>query len=170
MLALCSVAVAGDQHMPGQANFTPFQIAVDTRDRTAWLINISTGMQYVFVDSLRQPAILRLYSVDGMEIPAFDERTRMKFDNEIHGRDSFAPLASHQRMKLLEWSVKRSDGLYELLAGEFSFAGLAAGKYAAMVEWHSERNRYLDDSNRVYIHKLAWLGKVELQRVEIDIR
>lgn len=168
MLALWSlIVVADDRSMAMPRASIPFRIDIEPGDKAS-LVNVSTSTQYVFIDSQRQPAKLRLFNLNENEIEAFDERSREKFDNTVYGKDSYVPLPPGQRMPLLQIDLHREAGYVEGRIGPYRFV-LNPGKYVAIAEWISERNDYLDKSGRAMKYKEVWLGTVHSEKFELDV-
>ncbi|HEX2584606.1 MAG TPA: hypothetical protein VHL14_05710 [Steroidobacteraceae bacterium] len=161
------MVVADDKGMVMSRSSIPFKIDIEPGDKAS-LVNVSTSTQYVFIDSQRQPAKLRLFHLNGNEVEAFDERSREKFDNTVYGKESYVPLPPGQRLPLMKIDLHREDGYVEGRIGPYRFV-LRPGKYVAIAEWVSERNDYLDESGRALKHKKVWLGTVQSEKFELDV-
>jgi hypothetical protein len=162
-----SAAAAPAPGAPTVNPTTPLILTASTLPQ-ARLENASAGTQHVLHSLRFQPTRLRLYSANGTELPAEDERDTMKFDSAVR-RDEYRALAPGGHLPLFSAKISGSGNSYDLVWGPFAFGGLKPGAYDAILEWESSRSDYTDDAGTQHRLPGVWQGLIRSPRFKVTI-
>jgi hypothetical protein len=164
----CAAVAAGSPEVTADAPFAIELVLVGSASLRASLRNRSTSAQRVLHDPLRQPSRLLLRGPGG-EVPSFDTRSVMKFDNTVETED-YAVLEPGGSVPLGEASFERSGIGWRIRWGPFEFEDLRAGAYEARVAFSSERADAVDpESGEAARVTGVWLGRVESPAVRVTL-
>lgn len=149
----------------GTKSSAPWQLDV-TDASTIEIRNTSGKSQLILPDSKIQPSRLRLFAADGQEVMPVDARARMKFNNTLQ-KSSYIAIEPGGRVPFsrLDVEVDAADSL--ITHGPFRFSIKAGATYTGRIEWHSERNDYLDETGTRQKLAEVWLGNVTSKTFKI---
>jgi hypothetical protein len=117
-----------------------------------------------------QPSRPLLRDARGNEVAAFDERSRMKFDNRVF-ESMFVTLPPGSSLDLETASFERERRRWSFRWGNFSYEGLEPGTYALQFVWISAIAEALDDSSEALEPVPGvWLGELRSQVETIELR
>lgn len=134
------------------------------------LRNTGGGTTSILHDIHMQPSRPVLHDAQGNEVAAFDERSRMKFDNRVF-ESMFVALLPGSSLDLETASFERERRRWSFRWGNFSYEGLEPGTYALHFVWTSEVAEALDDdSETIKPMSGVWLGELRSQVETIELR
>jgi hypothetical protein len=134
------------------------------------LRNTGTANALVLHDIHVQPSRPLLRDARGNEVPAFDERSRMKFDTRVF-ESMFVILPPGGALDLETASFERERKRWSFRWGDFSYEGLVPGTYTLQFVWTSEIAQALDDESETpKAMSDVWLGELRSEIETIDLR
>ncbi|MFV8755265.1 hypothetical protein ACNOYE_32345 [Nannocystaceae bacterium ST9] len=134
------------------------------------LRNTGSATALVLHDIHVQPTRPVLRDAQGNEVPVFDERSRMKFDNRIF-ESMFVSLPPGGSLDLETASFERERRRWSFRWGNFSYEGLEPGDYELHFVWDSKVAEVLDDdSEATKPVPGVWLGELRSDVESIQLR
>jgi hypothetical protein len=135
-----------------------------------YLRNGGNATAMVLHDIHVQPSRPILRDAKGNEVPVFDERSRMKFDNRVF-ESMFVALPPGSSLDLETASFERERRRWNFRWGDFSYEGLEPGTYTLQFVWTSEIAEALDDTSETP-RPIAdvWLGELRSEVETLELR
>lgn len=113
-----------------------------------------------------QPSRIVLLDARGKQWPAFDERSRMKFDRTVRAA-MFRRITVGGELELGDERFRAlENGTYELNWGPFRYAAIPAGEWKVSVVFEATIDRPTEKGHL----EPGWTGKLESKQIVVALR
>lgn len=135
----------------------------------AALVNRSGTVQTALYHPDLQPSQLVLKDRSGQEAPAFDERTRRKYDRSV-SRAMYAAIPPGGRLAIGSGQFRKFPDGYELRWGPYRLSRIGAGAWTARVKFESKIDWVTDrKTGKRAPYGKVWLGIVSSDEVRFEL-